>query len=240
MILIRRVEECIGDLVIAGAVRCPCHLAIGQEAIAVGVSSQLRASDRVFGGHRSHSHFLALNGDLTALIAEVLGRVSGCSGGMGGSQHLVDTAAGFGGSVPIVAATVPVAAGAALAAKKDGRGDVAVAYFGDGAVEEGSVHETMNLASLMRLPLVLICENNLFASHMHIAQRQPLPTTCRFAEANGIPWHLVDGNDVIAVEEAAVQAVRLARSGGGGRHSSKLLRTGGAGTSALEKTWMWV
>ena len=215
MLVIRYAEEQIGDMVTAGKVRCPAHLGIGEEAVAVGVSAHLRPSDRVFGAHRSHSHYLALGGDVHSLFAEVLGRVTGCSRGMGGSMHLYGPQVGFLGSVPIVGASVPIAVGAALAAKMDGKGDVAVSYFGDGAVEEGSVQESLNLAAIMKLPVLFVCENNLFASHMHIRLRQVGDSTARFAQAHGIPAAVVDGNDVVAVAAVAGEMVQRARSGEG-------------------------
>jgi pyruvate dehydrogenase E1 component alpha subunit len=199
-----------------GEIVCPVHLAIGQEAVPVGVSHHLTAADRVFGAHRSHGHYLALGGDVYRLIAETLGRADGCSGGMGGSMHLYAPEVGFMGSVPIVAATVPVAVGAALAAKKDGNGAVAVAYLGDGAVEEGVVHESLNLASHMGLPVLFVCENNLYASHLDITQRQPNDRTARFAEAAGIDALVVDGNSVTDVAAAGrlIDAARNANSPG--------------------------
>src|SRR5206468_595719 len=123
--------------------KCPCHLVIGQEAPAIGVADHIREGDRVFGAHRSHAHFLALGGSLHTLLAEVLGKESGCSKGMGGSMHLRDRENNFFGSVPIVGATVPIATGAALAAKMDGAGNIAVSYLGDGATEEGVFHEAL-------------------------------------------------------------------------------------------------
>src|SRR5580658_8441846 len=146
MFLIRAAEETIAQLVSSGEARCPCHLCIGQEAIAAGVCGALSDEDTIWGGHRSHGHYLAKGGSLEALFAEILGRISGCSGGRGGSMHLIDTQQGFGGAIPIVAATVPLAAGAALAYKMRAQSRVAVAFFGDGALEEGQVHETLNLA----------------------------------------------------------------------------------------------
>lgn len=215
MIAIRAAEERLGRMVEDGEIACPVHLAIGQEAVPVGVSHHLTRDDRVFGAHRSHGHYLALGGDVYRLIAEALGRADGCCGGMGGSMHLTAPEIGFMGSVPIVAATVPVAVGAALAAKKDGNGAVAVAYFGDGAVEEGAVHESLNLASHMKLPVLFVCENNLYASHMDIAQRQPNDRTARFAEAAGIAALVVDGNSVTDVAAAAGQLIEAARGGAG-------------------------
>lgn len=215
MLLIRRVEEKIGDAIEAGEIVCPCHLAIGQEAIAVGVSSHLRSSDRVFGTHRSHSHYLALGCDVYRLFAEVLGKLDGCSRGMGGSMHLYGAENGFIGSVPIVGGTIPLAVGAALAAKMDKNGDVAVAYFGDGAAEEGVLHESLNLAAALRLPVLFVCENNLFSSHLHISLRQPAGRIARFAEAHCMPVETIDGNDVVSVSAASERMISGMRQGDG-------------------------
>jgi TPP-dependent pyruvate/acetoin dehydrogenase alpha subunit/pyruvate/2-oxoglutarate/acetoin dehydrogenase E1 component len=215
MLIIRVVEEKIADMYIAGKIKCPCHLGIGQEAIAVGVSAALSSkTDKVFGAHRSHAHFLAVGGSVYSLFAEVLGKVTGCSKGMGGSMHLYDAEHGFGGSVPIVGASVPIAVGAALAAKKDGKGGVVVSYLGDSTLEEGAVQESLNLASQLKLPIVFVCENNLFASHMHISQRQPSDATIRFAHAHKLNAALVDGNDVVAVQRAFAKLAELARTSG--------------------------
>ena len=215
MVTIRVAEQKLAankrDRVIGG----PVHLGVGQEAIAVGVSSPLRTTDRVFGAHRSHSHLLALGADLRRFFAEVLGRDTGLSRGMGGSQHLWDESSGFYGSVPIVAGTVPLAVGAALAAKMQQTGDVAVAYFGDGACEEGVVHESLNLARTLGAPVIFVVENNLFASHMHISLRQPTDSTARFAVANDVPHAVVDGNDPVSVARVATELVERARRGGG-------------------------
>lgn len=215
MLLIRRTEEVIGDLAQSGRARCPCHLGIGQEAIPAGLSTYLRKTDRVFGAHRSHGHYLALGGSVEALLAEVLGRATGCSKGMGGSMHLYGAGHGFYGSVPIVAGTVPLAVGAALAAKMDGAGDIGVAYFGDGAVEEGSVHESMNLASRYSLPVLFVCENNLYSSHLDIRLRQPSDRVARFADAHCMRVAVVDGNDVLSVANAARELVGQMRQGEG-------------------------
>lgn len=215
MLTIRAAEEKIADGVTSGKIKCPCHLGIGQEAVAVGVSVYLRSTDRVFGAHRSHSHYLALGGDVFGLFAEVLGRVTGCSKGMGGSMHLYDGAHGFMGSVPIVSATIPIAVGAALASKMDGKGDIAVGYFGDGAAEEGVFHESLNLAANLNLPMLFVCENNLFASHLHIRLRQPDDSIARFAKAHCINAKTVDGNDVVAIAEVTQEMIDRARAGGG-------------------------
>jgi TPP-dependent pyruvate/acetoin dehydrogenase alpha subunit len=215
LLRIRFAERRLADGRRDGQVGGPVHLGVGQEAVAVGVSSVLRCTDRVFGGHRSHAHLLALGSSLHGLFAEVLGRNTGLSRGMGGSMHLWDQPRGFYGSVPIVAGTVPLAVGAAMAAKMQKSGDVAVAYFGDGAIEEGVVHESMNLARVTGAPVLFVVENNFFASHMHIALRQPIDSTARFAKANDIPYRVVDGNDVIAVAAAARELVDGARRGEG-------------------------
>ena len=215
MYVIRRVEEIIGDNLVTGVIKCPCHLGIGQEATAVGISRYLRSSDRVFGGHRSHTHYLGLRGSVYKLFAETLGKLDGCSKGMGGSMHLYDTSIGFGGSVPIVGASVPIATGAALAAKKDNLGDIAVSYLGDSACEEGAVQESFNLASIMKLPVIFVVENNLFASHMHIDLRQPHNSTARFAEAHGIPFKVIDGNNLTDIYKASQEAVKHCRENKG-------------------------
>lgn len=215
MLRIRHAEHCLAKHRETGAIGGPVHLGVGQEAIAVGVSASLRSTDRVFGAHRSHSHLLALGSSVRMLFAEVLGRDTGHSRGMGGSMHLWDQPRGFYGSVPIVAGTVSLAVGAGLAAKLQRSGDVAVAYLGDGAVEEGVVHESLNFARVYNIPIVFVVENNLFASHMHISLRQPSQATARFAAANRMPAIVVDGNDLGSVFQEARVAIERARSGGG-------------------------
>lgn len=215
MLTIRLAEERIAAGVQDGTIRCPCHLAIGQEAAAVGVALNLRETDRAFGAHRSHAHFLAIGGSLHGLFAEVLGRDTGVSRGMGGSMHLLAREQGFYGSVPIVGATIPIAVGAGLAAKMDGKGDVAVSFFGDGATEEGGFHESMNLARVLDAPVLFVAENNLYSSHLHIGLRQPANSVSRYAAAHGVPSATVDGNDVVAVASAVREAVASARAGGG-------------------------
>ena len=219
MILIRKVENRLAKGRQEGLIGGPIHLGVGQEAIAVGVSNQLRPTDRVFGAHRSHSHLLALNPNFYKLFAEVLGKETGFSKGMGGSMHLCDQSHGFYGSVPIVAGTVPLAVGAGLAAKMQAvngqNSDIGVAYIGDGAVEEGVVHESFNLASMFNIPVLFVIENNLFASHMHISQRQPLDNISRFATANNIRSAVVDGNDVVSMAKIADDFIANARAGGG-------------------------
>ncbi len=215
MIKIRRAEAAVGDMVESGEAKCPCHLGIGQEAVAVGVCRPLTAQDRLYGGHRAHSQYIALGGGLTEMFAEILGRQSGASKGMGGSMHLYAPETGFHGSVPIVAGTVPVAVGAALAAKMDGSDAVAVPVFGDGACEEGGVHESLNMAAIMKLPVVFVVENNLYSSHLDISLRQPSDSVARFAQAHGIETEVVDGNDIVATRLAMERLVARARNGEG-------------------------
>jgi TPP-dependent pyruvate/acetoin dehydrogenase alpha subunit len=211
MLRIRLAEEAIAGMVESGEARCPCHLGIGQEAVAVGVADHVRPTDRCFGAHRSHSHYLALGASLDQLMAEVLGKVTGCSRGYGGSMHLRAPQVGLVGTVPIVAATIPIATGAALAAKLDGRGAIAVSFLGDGATEEGVFHESLNLASSMSLPVLFVIENNLYSSHLHIDLRQPNDRVARFAEAHAIEARVIDGNDVAVVSTVVGELVDAMR-----------------------------
>ena len=215
MILIRITEQRLALERKNGVIGGPVHLGAGQEAVAVGISQNLKKTDRVFGAHRSHSHLLALNPDFYRLFAEVLGKETGFSKGMGGSMHLHDQPNGFYGSVPIVAGTVSLAVGAAMAAKMQKTDDIGVVYIGDGAVEEGVVHESFNLAKIQKAPMLFVFENNLFASHMHISLRQPSDMISRFAIANDIPYRLVDGNDVVAAAKASKELIDDIRAGKG-------------------------
>ena len=215
MLIIRKTEQQLALGRKNGLIGGPVHLGAGQEAVAVGVSKYLQKTDRIFGAHRSHSHLLALNPDIHKLFAEILGKHTGFSKGMGGSMHLYDQANGFNGSVPIVAGTVSLAVGEAMAAKMQKTDDIGVAYIGDGAVEEGVVHESLNLAKIQKAPMLFVIENNLFASHMHISLRQPSNMISRFAIANDIPYKLVDGNDVVAVAKASKELIDDMRAGKG-------------------------
>ena len=215
MLRIRRFEECAADQVEAGEIRTPCHLYIGQEAVATGVCAALQREDYVWGGHRSHGHYLAKGGDMRAMMAELYGKITGCSRGRGGSMHLVAPEVGILGTVPLVAATIPLSVGAALAARLRGSDAVSVAFFGDGAVEEGHFHESVNLAALYHLPVLFVCENNLYASHMPLLERRVRDNIVDAARAHGIPGIRLDGNDIGAVYAAAVQAVGRGRRGDG-------------------------
>jgi len=215
MVSIRLTEERIAIGRRDGYVGGPVHLGAGQEAIAVGVSKHINSDDAVFGAHRSHSHLLALNNNYHKLFAEVLGRETGFSRGMGGSMHLFDISSAFCGSTPIVAGTVPLAVGAGLAFKLNNKKNIAVSYLGDGAIEEGIVHESFNLAKVMNLPVLFVIENNLFSSHMHISLRQSSNKISRYAEANNIPYSVIDGNDVVAVYSSSKKLINSIRNGSG-------------------------
>ena len=211
MILIRTSEEKLAKERERGTIGGPVHLSAGQEAMAVGVCKNLTNKDRVFGAHRSHSHLLSLNPDPYRLFAEVLGKETGFSKGMGGSMHLFDRKSGFYGSVPIVSGTVPLAVGAGFDAYRLGKNYVGVAFIGDGATEEGIVHESLNLAKVLPSPTIFVIENNLFSSHLHISLRQPNISTARFAEANHIDFEIVDGNNILEVYESSKRLLKISR-----------------------------
>lgn len=216
MLRIRMVEEAIVSLYPEQEMRCPVHLCIGQEAPPVGICAQLHADDYVLSAHRSHGHYLAKGGDLPAMMAELYGRANGCSRGRGGSMHLVDLQAGFLGSTPIVAATIPIAVGVAFGTTLKGERRVTVVFFGEGATEEGVFHESVNFAALKRLPVVFVCENNLYSVYSPLRVRQPeARDVCGIARAHGMDTYKGDGNDVVEVFEMARTAIERARRGGG-------------------------
>ena len=216
MLRIRRVEEAIIRYYPEQEIRCPTHICIGQEAVPAGVSAHLRPADYAFSGHRNHGHYLAKGGDLKAMFGELYGRETGCAAGRGGSQHLIDLDAGFVASAPILAGTVPIAVGAAFGIKRRGLDTVSVIYFGDGATEEGAFHEAMNFASVHQLPVLFVCENNLYSVHSNLAIRQPAGRKIsELGKAHGMPGLTADGNDIDAVWLAAGEAIERARSGGG-------------------------
>ena len=212
MILIREAEKKIAIERKLGIIGTPVHLAAGQEAIPTGISENLSKNDYIFGAHRSHGHILALGTSLRKLFAEILGKSTGLSKGYGGSMHLIDRSVGFMGSVPIVAGTISLAVGAGFAIKQKKSNSVAIAYLGDGAVEEGVFHESLNLASINDLPVIFVIENNLFSSHMDLNKRQPSPFTSRFAKANLIKHKLIDGNDISEVISASKDIISNARN----------------------------
>lgn len=215
MLRIRRVEEALADRYAEQEMRCPMHLCIGQEAIAVGVCAALSENDVMFSNHRAHGHYLAKGGNLNAMIAELYGRSTGCCGGRGGSMHLIDLAVGFMGATPIVGGTVPLAVGSAWASSLKNEKRVSVVFFGDGCFEEGVVHESLNFAALHKLPIIFVCENNGFSVYTRLNERQPNRPIYRIAEAHGMTATIGDGNDIEEVLSIAKTAVDNARQGNG-------------------------
>jgi len=215
MRLIRRFEERVIDLVNANAIAGVTHEYIGEEAIAVGVCSALRSNDVISSTHRGHGHIIAKGGDVKRMIAELFGRVTGYNRGKGGSMHIADLALGIYGANGIVAAGVPIAAGAAWAAKIQKSGVIAATFFGDGGANQGVVHETMNLAGIWKLPILFICENNQYAVTTHTSYATAGPGVSERAAAYGFPGVRVDGMRVDEVHKAVGQAVERARAGEG-------------------------
>lgn len=212
---IRLFEEKVLELRMSEDIIGSVHLCIGQEAIAVGVCSARQPSDPVFATYRGHGWALACGSNPEALLRELLGREGGVNAGRGGSAYFSDPSVGFMGENSIVGAGVPIAAGAALASLVDDRGEVAVSVFGDGAMNQGAVHEAMNFASAKRLPVIFVCENNLYSELTPIADMVVVPELHRRAAAYGIPGERIDGNNSEAVQAAASVAFGRARAGDG-------------------------
>jgi pyruvate dehydrogenase E1 component alpha subunit len=215
MLRIRLFEEKVGNLIKQNEIVCPCHLYIGQEAVATGVCNALRKDDYVFSSHRSHGHYIAKGGNLNALMAELYGKVTGCSKGRGGSMHLSFPAVGFIGSSAIVAGSISPAVGAALAFSIQKTDSVSVVFFGDGATNEGVWYESLNFAALKKLPIVFVCENNLYSTHVHISDHLADTDIRKKANIFRMRGVQVNGNDVIEVFNVAKKAVRDARRGKG-------------------------
>lgn len=215
MVRIRMIEEAIADRYADQEMRCPVHLSIGQEAAAVGVCAVLRTSDLAFSGHRSHAHYLAKGGDLQRMLDEIHGKETGCCGGRGGSMHLMDDEVGFMASVPIVASSIPLAVGAALSRRHLKRDAIAVAFFGDAAVEEGVFHESANFAAVRKLPVLFACENNLYSVYTNLRDRQPDRPLEELGRAHGLRCERADGNDLEAIHGAVAPAVEHIRAGHG-------------------------
>jgi pyruvate dehydrogenase E1 component alpha subunit len=213
---IRTCEEKIADLLSDPAeIICPVHLYTGEEAVAAGTCTNLTNDDRVFSTHRSHGHYIAKGGDINGLMAEIYGRATGCSKGRGGSMHLANPEIGFPGSTAIVGGDIPLAVGAALAAKLRRNNAVAVAFFGDGSVNEGIWYESLNLSALKKLPVIFVCENNLYSTHMPVDECLANPDIYKKAENFNMPGIRIDGNDVIQVYSTVKKAVENARQGNG-------------------------
>jgi TPP-dependent pyruvate/acetoin dehydrogenase alpha subunit len=215
MLLIRVFEERVASLVEAKEVKTPCHLYIGQEAVAAGVCAALEKADFVYSTHRSHGHYIAKGGDIKSLMAEIFCRSTGCSGGYGGSMHVCSPENGLPGSSAIVGGTVPIAVGTALAFKRQGKENVSCAFFGDGAATEGVLYESLNFAQLNSLPVLFVCENNFYSTHMHISKIQSNVELYKRARAFDMPSYRIDGNNAVEVYSAAKKAVDRARGGEG-------------------------
>jgi pyruvate dehydrogenase E1 component alpha subunit len=216
MIRIRLVEEAIADRYAEQEMRCPVHLSIGQEAVAVGVCTALEREDYLMSTHRAHAHYLAKGGDLKRMLAEIYGKATGCSSGKGGSMHLVDLSINMLGSTPIVGSSIPVAVGTAFGSYLDGVPRVTVVFFGEGATEEGVFFESLNFAALKRLPVLFVCENNLYSVYSPMSVRQsPERDRVALARGHGMEGSRGDGNDVEAVYRLTRDAVARARRGEG-------------------------
>jgi len=212
---IRRVEEEIARVYASDKIKSPVHLSIGQEAVSVGVCDALRPDDVVFGTYRGHAMYLAKGGDMAAMVAELYGKVGGCTRGKGGSMHLIDTECGVMGTSAVVGTTIANAAGYAYAMKVRRSDAVVASFFGDGATEEGVFAETLNFAVLKKLPVLFVCENNGFAIHTAQSKRQGLTDICARARAYGMPAERLDGNDVLTLRDRAEAAIERMRCGEG-------------------------
>ncbi len=212
---IRRFEERASDDFLAGDIYGVVHCYIGQEAVAVGVCAALNRADQIISTHRGHGHCIAKGADLNRMMAELYGRETGYCKGKGGSMHIADFSIGMLGANGIVGGGIPIVTGAGLAAELEGKGRVAVCFFGDGASNAGPFHESINIAAAWKLPVLYVCENNLWAVNTPAAQSVSGGDVAARGAGYGIPGVVVDGNDVLAVHEATVEAVERARAGDG-------------------------
>ena len=215
MVLIRRFEERVNELYMKGLIPSTLHLYIGQEAVAVGVCANLNDSDYILSTHRPHGHAIAKGVSIKSIMAELYGKADGCCKGKGGSMHVGDINVGMFPAIAIVGGNVPIAAGAALAQKMQKNNGVTVCFFGDGASNEGSWHEALNAAAIYDLPVVFVCENNLYAASTPFSMSFRVDNVADRAAGYGMPGVVVDGNDVIAVYESCSEAVKRARRGEG-------------------------
>jgi TPP-dependent pyruvate/acetoin dehydrogenase alpha subunit len=213
--LIRRAEEEVARIYPSDKIKSPVHLSIGQEAVSVGVCDVLRPDDAVSPTYRGHAAFLAKGGSVRGLMAELFGKAGGVAGGKGGSMHLIDMSHNVLGTSAVVGTTIPVAVGYALAFKRTGTDRVVVSFFGDGATEEGVFTESLNFASLHKLPILFVCENNFYAIHTPVTKRWATQRLCERVETYGIPTHQIDDGDVLRLRAVAADAVTQLRRGEG-------------------------
>jgi len=212
---IRRTEEEIARIYPTDKIKSPIHLSIGQEAISVGVCEALRQGDVVFGTYRGHAMYLAKGGDLMSMIAELYGKITGCSKGKGGSMHLNDKKKGVMGTSAIVGTTIPHAVGYAYGLKYKKSESIVVSFFGDGAVDEGAFHESMNFAALKSLPVLFICENNFYAIHSHHLKRHHSDNICQRVRTYGMPAERIEDSDIFKINESAKKYLKHVRDGNG-------------------------
>ena len=211
MLRIRRVEEKLIEWCNTDLIKAPVHLSIGQEAVAVGVMAALKPQDKIVSTHRCHGHYLAKGGDLKKMMAEILGKATGCCKGKGGTMHLFDDRAGHVTSAPLVASSIAFAVGLALSFKMKGEDKIAVAFFGDGAVEEGIFWESLNFTSVHHLPVLFVCENNLYATHSPILVRQPRSEIVSRVKAHVYSYCIEDANNVLEVRRVSQWLVEMIR-----------------------------
>jgi len=213
---IRAVEETIAERYNDGKMRCPTHLCTGQEAVAAGVGAVLRKDDFVVSTHRAHGHYLTKGGDLNRMMAEIYGKATGCSSGKGGSMHLIDESVGFMGSTSIVGGTIPVGTGIGFSISLHGTDQISCVFLGDGATEEGVFYESINFAALKKLPVMYICENNLYSVYSPLGVRQPAGRNIfEMVRCLGVQSESGDGNDVLDVYTKVSSAVKSIRAGNG-------------------------
>jgi pyruvate dehydrogenase E1 component alpha subunit len=215
MLLIRRFEEKLDDLFSSGVIKGTSHLYAGQEAVAVGVCAALNADDFMTSTHRGHGHFLAKGGSANALMAELWGKASGPSKGRGGSQHVADYAIGFLGSNGITAGGLPIATGAALGSTMRDSNQVVVSFFGEGGANQGTFHESLNMAAIWKLPILFVCENNQYAMSTRFDEAFATPDIAARAAGYGFPGEVVDGSDFFMIRHATERAAQRARAGAG-------------------------
>jgi len=213
MLRIRMVEEKIAELYSEQEMRCPVHLSIGQEAVAVGVCDHLEREDIVMSAHRAHAHYLAKGGGLKSMIAELYGKATGCAMGKGGSMHLVDLSSGFFAAVPIVGSTIPIAVGVAWAFKLKKSSNIVAVFLGDGATEEGVFFESLDFASLKNVPILFVCENNFYSVYSQLNVRQaPSRKLSALAQSHGIKSFTGDGNNIEKVSELTKGAIEYIKN----------------------------
>jgi TPP-dependent pyruvate/acetoin dehydrogenase alpha subunit len=219
MLLIREVENYIAEVYNSDLIKSPVHLSIGQESVAVGVCDALEADDFITHTYRCHASYIAKGGDLPEMMAELYGKRGGCAGGKAGSMHLIDTRHGVLGASAVVGTTIPIAAGYAFAlqraAEKTGKQQAVVAFFGDGATEEGCFMETLNMAALKQLPILFVCENNRLAIHTPLEKRWSTEHLCERVQSYNIPTHQITDGDVFKLRDATLDALAHIRAGKG-------------------------